>query len=183
MADGDVKFICGPENPEDLAKVPGAPWVIVSAWQDDGYLSAVHTGDGSIVEIYPGQEPQARQDMELYGDCPGPMPENFWAHGISIRPGDDQVHTLFVVRHGGREAIEVFELDARGATPSVTWIGCVLPPAGGPAAPAQDFNSVIWHADGGLAATRFGVDEVVEWHPGGDWFLVPGTQGISAIGI
>ena len=121
--------------------------------------------------------------MELYGDCPGPMPENFWAHGISLRPGDDQVHTLFVVRHGGREAIEVFEVDGRGATPSVTWIGCVLPPAGGPAAPAHDFNSVIWLPDGGLAVTRFALDEVWEWQPGGGWSAVPGTQGISPNGI
>ena len=137
-----------------------SPWVIVSSWQEDGYLSAANTGNGTTVEIYPGEEPEARQDMELYGDCPGPMPEDFWAHGISLRPGDDGLHTLFVVRHGGRGAIEVFEVDGRGKTPSVTWIGCVLAPAGGPAAPAHDFNSVIWLPDGGLAVTRFAVDEV-----------------------
>ena len=100
--DGEVKFICGPENPEDLAEVPTSPWVIVSTWQDDGYLSAAHTGDGTTVEIYPGEEPQARQDMELYGDCPGPMPEDFWAHGISLRPGDDQ--TAHAVRRAARRA-------------------------------------------------------------------------------
>jgi hypothetical protein len=42
---------------------------------------------------------------------------------------------------------------------------------------------VIWLPDGGLAATRFALDEVVEWHPGGDWFVVPGTQGIGPNGI
>lgn len=179
-ADGEVRFICGLENPEDLAKVPSSPWVIVSAWQADGHLSAVPTRKGRTLEIYPGEDPQARQDTERYADCPGPMPENFWAHGLSLLPGDDEVHTLFVVRHGGREAIEVFELDGREATPSVTWIGCVLPPEG---APAQDFNSVVWLPDGGLAATRFAVDEVSEWHPGSGWSVVPGSQGISPNGL
>ncbi len=184
MGDGDVEFICGPVNPEDLAKVPGAPWVIVATYKNDGYLSAAHTGDGTTVEIYPGEEPQVRQDTELYGDCPGAMPEDFWAHGISLRPGDDQVHTLFVVRHGGREAIEVFEVDASGETPSLTWIGCVLQPPGGPPAPANDLNSVIWLPDGGLAVTRFAVvDEVWEWHRGDGWSAVPGTKGIGANGI
>ena len=27
---GDVKFVCGTTNPEDLYPVPGAPWVIAS---------------------------------------------------------------------------------------------------------------------------------------------------------
>lgn len=56
------------------------------------------------------------------------MPEELWGHGISVRPGDDGLHTLFVVRHGARESVEVF--DATGEVPSVTWIGCVLAPAG-----------------------------------------------------
>jgi hypothetical protein len=158
--------------------------VIVSTWQEDGYLSAARTDDGTTVEVYPGEEPHSRQDTDLYGDCPGPMPENFWSHGISLRPGEDQVHTLFVVRHGAREAIEVFEVDASGETLSLTWIGCVLPPPGGPAAPAHDFNSVIWLPGGGLAVTRLmGVDEVWEWHGGDGWSAVPGSQGVSPNGI
>ena len=180
--DYPVRFICGPENPEDLAEVPDTPWVIVSTWQDDGYLSAARL-DGQTFQIYPGEAPQARHDMDLYGECPGPMPNDFWAHGISLRPGEDGVHTLFVVRHDGREAIEVFEVDARHGTPSLTWVGCVLPPEGGPAAPAHDFNSVIWLPDGGLAVTRPAVNEVAEWHPGSGWSPVPGSQGISPNGI
>ena len=28
LPDGDVWFVCGPVSPEDLAVVPGSPWVI-----------------------------------------------------------------------------------------------------------------------------------------------------------
>lgn len=181
--DGRVSFICGPENPEDLAEVPGTPWVLISSWQADGYLSAANARTGKAVEVYPGNRPRARHDTERYGDCPGPMPEDFWAHGISLQPGERGVHTLYVVRHEGREAIEVFEVDARRHTPRLTWIGCVLPPEGGPEAPAHDFNSVIWLPEGGLAVTRPAVDEVWEWKPDSGWAAVPSTAGISPNGI
>ena len=40
LPDGDVWFVCGPVSPEDLAVVPGSPWVIVSGYEVDGYLCA-----------------------------------------------------------------------------------------------------------------------------------------------
>src|SRR5688572_12955319 len=63
-ADDGVRFIDGFENPEDLAEVPHSPWVMVSSWQDDGYVSAVHKGNERVVEVYPGAAPRADQDME-----------------------------------------------------------------------------------------------------------------------
>ncbi|MQA92654.1 MAG: hypothetical protein GEU90_20935 [Gemmatimonas sp.] len=159
--------------------MPKSPWVIVSTWQDDGYLSAAHLGTREAFEIYPGEAPEARQDMDLYGACPGPVTEGFYAHGISLRPGEGQVHTLFVVRHNAREAIEVFEVDGRGSRPSITWIGCVVPPEG----EGLGFNSVIWLPDGGLAVTSPATDDVWEWQPVSGWTEVPGSQGISPNGI
>jgi hypothetical protein len=47
----------------------------------------------------------------------------------------------------GRESIEVFELDARGAAPSAAWIGCVPMPNG------MSANSVAAFSDGALVAT------------------------------
>lgn len=178
-ADGDVQFVCGPENPEDLAHVPQSPWVLVSTWQNDGYLSAAHFGTRETFEIYPGEAPQARQDMDLYGECPGPLTEGFYAHGISLRPGDDHVHTLFVVRHNAREAIEVFEVDGRGSRPTITWIGCVLPPEG----EGLSFNSVVGLPDGGLAVTSPATNDVWEWQPGTGWAQVPGSVGGFPNGI
>ena len=34
-ADGDVQFLCGPVSPEDLAQIPGSPWVVASGMEDD----------------------------------------------------------------------------------------------------------------------------------------------------
>jgi hypothetical protein len=179
-ADNGVRFIDGFENPEDLAEVPHSPWVMVSSWQDDGYVSAVHKGNERVVEVYPGAAPRADQDMELYGDCPGPLTEDFYAHGISLEPGSKRTHTLYVVRHNGREAIEVFDVDARGAQPTLTWVGCILPPDDVP----LDFNSVAWVPDGdGVAVTSPGTDDVWEWDPVTGWAEVPGSQGISPNGI
>lgn len=172
-ADGAVEFVCGPENPEDLAWVPQSPWVIVSTWQDDGYLSAVHFGTREATRIYPSEAPSVRHDTELYGACPGPIHDRFYAHGVSLRPGKNRVHTLFVVRHNAREAIEVFEVDARGNLPQLTWIGCVLPPDGA----GLGFNSVIWLPDGGLGVTSPATNDVWEWQPDAGWAQVPGSVG------
>jgi len=55
--------------------------------------------------------------------------------------------TLYVVNHGGRESIEIFTLDAKGAEPTVTWIGCaVMPSHTWP-------NSVAPLPDGGMVVT------------------------------
>ena len=54
---------------------------------------------------------------------------------------------MYVVGHGGREAIEVFDVDASGAKPVLTWTGCVMTPDG------MGFNSVASFSDGSLLAT------------------------------
>ncbi len=97
--EGDVQFVCGPISPEDLALVPQTPWVIVASWEDDGYLSAVDSRDQSTARLFPIPTSQARHDTATFGDCPGMTTDGFRAHGISLRPGSDGAHTLYVVRH------------------------------------------------------------------------------------
>jgi hypothetical protein len=64
-----------------------------------------------------------------YAKCPGPLDPKLAAlHGLSLRPAQAGRYTVYATNHGGRESIEVFELDARGRTPSAVWIGCVLMP-------------------------------------------------------
>lgn len=55
--------------------------------------------------------------------------------------------TLYVVGHGGREAIEVFDVSAKSEMPASTWLGCVMTPDG------MQANSVASLADGSLLAT------------------------------
>ena len=84
-----------------------------------------------------------------------------------------------MVRHGAREAIEVFDLDARGGRPVLTWTGCAEAPEG------VTFNSVAALPGGGFAATHFAlpVGRVWEWAPGDGWTEVPGTETNGPNGI
>ena len=146
-ADGAVQFVCGPVNPEDLILVPQSPWVIVSSMEDDGYLSATDSRDYSSTVVFPAATSRSRHDTATYGSCPGVATDQFRPHGISLRPGPDGVHRLYVVRHGVRESVEVFEVDASGETPTLTWVGCAVAPD------ALSLNAVVPLPDGGFAAT------------------------------
>jgi hypothetical protein len=131
--------------------------------------------------------------METYGACPGaPAPGTLISHGLNIRTHADGSTTLYVVGHGGRESIEVFDVDTSGAAPVLTWQGCVLTP-GGMAA-----NSVAAMADGTLLATiplyhgvpinaamaGYNTGAVYRWSPGEAGFTrVEGTELPYANGI
>jgi hypothetical protein len=177
--DGDVQFVCGPGNPEDLAAVPESPWVIVSSMAADGGLYATDSRDHTSRPIFPLETSAPRHDAATYGSCPGPDTSGFQPHGLGLRPGADGVHTLYVVRHGDREAIEVFEVDAGGASPAVTWVGCAIAPEG------VRLNSVAALPDGAFVATHFRPDggELWEWQPGGGWSQVPGSEMAGPNGI
>ena len=169
--DGDVQFVCGPVSPEDLVAVPGSPWVIVSGMEDDGYLYATDTRTHRSAVLFPHATFRSRPDASFSG-CGGPVTRRFRPHGLSLRPGRNGTHTLYVVRHGAREAIEVFAVDVRGAMPAVTWVGCVEAPEG------VTFNSVAALPGGGFAATHFNrpMGELWEWQPDAGWATVPGSE-------
>ena len=175
--DGDIGFVCGPISPEDLALVPDTPWVIVASWEDDGYLSAADSRDQGTMRLFPTDTSRARHDTATYGSCPGMTTDRFRAHGISLRPGADGTHTLYVVRHGEREAIEVFEVDAGGETPGLTWIGCTVAPEG------LGLNAVVALPDGGFAASSPRTGDLWEWHTGDGWIRVPGSEEIGPNGL
>ena len=177
--DGDLEFVCGPVNPEDLAAVPDSPWVIVSSMADDGHLYATDTRDRTSRQVYPIESSAPRHDTALYGACPGPDTSGFRPHGLGLRPGNDGVHTLYVVRHGTRESVEVFEIDARGEAPAATWVGCAVAPDG------VGLNSVSALPDGGFVATNFqrSTGELWEWQPDSGWTEVPGSATAGPNGI
>jgi len=189
---GEYAFVCGPKNAEDLVLVPGTQWII-SSGMADGVLYLVDSEQKTFTELYPADAPRAQQDMETYGACPGsPDPNSFVTHGLNLRPGSNGHSTLYVVGHGGREAIEVFDVDANGETPVLTWTGCIMTPD------AMAANSVASLSDGSLLATiplHTGntISEalagkltggVYQWSPGDSGFtLVQGTQMPYANGI
>jgi len=177
--DGNVQFLCGPVSPEDLIAIPQSPWVIASGMEDDGYLYLVDVRDHASTTLFPIETSVSRHDMATYNSCPGPISGQFRPHGISLRPGNNGTHTLYVVRHGEREAIEVFEVDAGRGSPSLTWIGCVVAPE------PVSLNSVVALPDGGFAVTNFQlpVGELWEWQSVSGWEMVPGSQTSGPNGI
>ena len=177
--DGDLEFVCGPVNPEDLAAVPESPWVIVSSMADDGHLYAADTRDHTSRRIFPLETSAPRHDTATYGACPGPDTSGFRPHGLGLRAGAGDTHTLYVVRHGAREAVEVFEVVVGGASPAVTWVGCAVAPDG------VGLNSVAALPDGGFVATNFqrSTGELWEWQPGAGWTEVPGSATAGPNGI
>lgn len=142
------EFICGPQNAEDLVLVPGSSWIIASGMAPGSAIFLIDSKTKSWKDLYPADTPMARQEMDRYGACPGsPDPNNFITHGLHLRAGENGHSTLYAVAHGGREAIEVFDVDANGAKPELIWIGCVMLPEGMVA------NSVASFSDGSLIAT------------------------------
>jgi len=186
QASGGYGFVCGPQNAEDLVLVPGSRWIISSGMAPGAAIYLIDSQQKSWADLYPGDAPRAQQDMKTYSACPGsPDPNNFVTHGLNLRPGENGHSTLYVVGHGGREAIEVFDVDANGARPELMWTGCVMMPEGMVA------NSVASFSDGSLVVTvplhpdktiedAFAGEltgAVYEWSPGDSGFeLVQGTE-------
>jgi hypothetical protein len=183
-ASGDLKFVCGIKGPEDVVAVPGTPWLIAGSMVPGGGLHLINAETKVTRVLYPGDSAPVRMD-ERYKSCPGaPDPKQLIAHGLSVRGAPDGA-TLYVVNHGGRQSVEVFDVKTRGATPTLSWKGCVEMPAG------VEANSVVSFADGTLLATVFTLPgktledafqgrlsgAVYQWHPGGARFeLLPGTE-------
>ncbi len=178
-ADGDIEFVCGPVSPEDLYAIPDSPWIIVSSMVDGGNLYVTDTRDHRSRVLYPTATSQPRPDTDMYGACPGPLTREFRPHGINLREENDGRHTLYVVGHGARESVEVFEIDARAATPTATWIGCVVAPDG------TGLNSVAALPDNGFVATNFQrpEGELWEWQPASGWAKVPGSETSGPNGV
>lgn len=173
-----VSFVCGPVSPEDLVAVPDEPWVIAAGMEDNGYLYAVGVRDHRTEVIFPTASVRSRPDPALAG-CGSPRVEGFRPHGLSLRPGTGGRHTLYVVRHGARESIEVFDLDVGGPVPTLTWSGCVVAPDG------VVFNSVTALPEGGFAATHFRrpTGALWEWQADTGWIEVPGSTSMAPNGL
>jgi hypothetical protein len=179
---GDVGYVCGVTNPEDLVLVPGTPWIVSSGMAEGAGFYLVDSNTGNVDLL-----PFAAQHDASFALCTTPpTPQSLNTHGLNIRASGPGRAKLYVVGHGAREAIEVFDIDATGPPrPTLTWRGCVPMPEGLAA------NSVASFADGSLVATvlfmpgktfadsvaRRPTGAVFEWSPGDAGFtLVEGTE-------
>ena len=190
-----ISFLCGLRNAEDIVAIPGSDLLVGSSSRGngnpDGALFLIDTRARTSARLVPdwGGTP-----LPAYAACPGaPDSAHFNPHGIALRQSADGSHLLYVVNHGGREAIELFTLTTRGANASARWAGCVVLPEG------ASGNGVAPLADGGFAATQFFdtrrgdmITQLVElqktgaaylWHPGRGFSTIPGSAHSGDNGI
>ncbi len=193
---GGWNFVCGPVAAEDLVRVPGTKWIIGSGLPEKGNpgkLYLVDAGNKTWQTLYPGENPRNELDAKSYAACSGaPDAKTFGAHGIAVRADGKLTSTVLAVNHG-REAIEVFKLNAKGEKPTIRWVGCV------PMNKNTYVNSVAFLPEGGFVATKFfdpqapegfasimarkATGGVLEWHPETGIRPIVGTDLSGANGI
>jgi hypothetical protein len=188
-----MRFICGVDRPEDLARLPGTRWLIASGFMDGAGLKLVDIDAHTMRPWYTGDPVQHRRDESKYADCPAPPePRVFNTRGLSLRARGKGLYSLYAVNHGGRESIEIFAVDATTDVPSLMWTGCLVLTDGLVA------NSVVSLPDETILTTvltRPGTTMadyvegrvtggVYEWKPGAKGFrLIRGTEAAGNNGI
>ena len=196
---GSVRFVCDQSSPEDLVILPGGQWVIASGMGDKGGIRLINVRESTSTVLFPAPSAKVRPDSKTYKTCPGPLDAAgqaaFKAHGLYLHIGKSSVHRLFVVHHGSRESIEVFDVDVSAGPATLTWVGCAVAPEG------PGLNSVVGLADGGFIATNFhprvgerppwlqkarageNTGELWEWRPSSGWMVVPGSGAPGPNGL
>jgi hypothetical protein len=184
-------YICGQQAPEDLVAV-GPDWAVASSYTGSGGVTLIRLRDRMSYSAYPSDSATEALDASTYPDCPGPPSSGaFTTHGVYATPGSGPMHKLFVVGHGARESIEVFDVDTSGDLPAITWVGCAIAPD------PIGLNSVRGLPDGGFITTNFlprGEDsagmmngepngQLWEWHTATRWQQVPGSEAAGANGV
>jgi hypothetical protein len=186
---GGLSFVCGVTNVEDLVRVPETRWLIGSSMRQARaaatpgaalYLidTVGKTVSTAVIAIEPAKDGP-------FAGCPAPDPTRLGTHGLELRAGEGGMHTLYVINHGGRESLEVFRVDARGATPTIAWTGCLMMP------PNTWANSVAALPGGALAISKFADLDTLSmepvfrreitgvtyiWKPGAGFSELPGAR-------
>jgi len=147
----ELRFICGLKGaPEDLVRAPDSDWIIASGYVQGGAEGGLTLID-TVSKLAQRAALSAQKPRAPYTDCDGPPDAaHFATHGLNLKRTGRGKGLLYAVGHGGREAIEVYEVSAGGKDlPKLSWIGCVRPAAG------AFMNAVAPFADGRIAYTDF----------------------------
>lgn len=151
QAVGNLVPLCGWQRPEDMELLPDGDHIIVSEMEEDhgavaGSLALLRVSDSNKLRL-----DHAQADLsQVWGSdqCNEPPPANFAPHGIHLSQRVDQRWQLLVVNHGGREAVEFYEVLNSDDGYRLLWRGCVEPPQG------SFLNDVVAVTDGGFVATH-----------------------------
>ena len=171
---GGLHFVCGLQQPEDLALVPDSHWVITTGMATGGAggLFLIDTRAKSAHKLELGREIAFDADHAAFQGCFHrlPIPPSFLPRDSICASSARDIFELNVVSHGTRESIEIFDVDASKAEPVLSWRGCVPLPEGNAG------NSVTSAADGTLYATIFvkpgtTFQQMLEGKPTGDVYV------------
>jgi SMP-30/Gluconolactonase/LRE-like region len=183
---GGVEILCGTHSPEDLELTPDGKYLIVSQFvngRPGGGMPGLVLLD--LAKKTYSSIPITAEPRKDWGDaaCPGPVGDKMIPHGISLGKRTGGAIQLYVVNHGGRQSIEMFELKQAAGNWTLVWHGC--------AATMAEFNDVAVLPDGGFIATHptslaQGANTdlfsgkpsgaVVRWMPGKGETELPGTR-------
>jgi hypothetical protein len=105
-ASGDVSYVCGLKNPEDLVLVPGTQWIVSSGMAEGAGFYLVDSNAGSFSPL----TFTARHDPAFASCATPPTAQTLNTHGLNVRATGPGRARLNVVGHGAREAIEVFDV-------------------------------------------------------------------------
>jgi hypothetical protein len=146
---GDIEVLCGTRSPEDLELTPDGKYLIATQFINLGRTGAVGAGMAlydlakkTFTKMAVTDEPD-----KAWGDpaCPGPIDDALVSHGESLAKRKNGAWALYVVNHGGRQSIEMFELMPAGGSWALAWHGCEVA--------AHEYNDVAILPDGGFVGT------------------------------
>ena len=130
---GAIEPVCTFQNPEDLALLPDGRTLLVSQFgamdgSAPGSLAVFDTLRREVRVVFEGGGNET--PSEGWGDpaCPGAPSAALAPHGIDLGRRPDGRLELLVVNHGGREAIEFFEVEPAGLETSSTGAAAQRPP-------------------------------------------------------
>jgi len=147
---GSIEILCGTRSPEDLELTPDGRFLLVPQFVTP--RGNTPPGQGLtlfdlIAKLY-SKLPVTAEPTKGWGDpaCPGPIGDALVPHGISLLKRRDGAQQLFVVNHGGRQSIEMYELKPAAGAWTALWRGCVPT--------MYEFNDVAALPDGSFIATH-----------------------------
>ena len=206
LAERGIQPVCGFQNPEDLALLADGTVLVSQMGSMDGGrpgdISLYDPDSGQRSSLFPSGGPGALPHVGARAagwgadDCPGPPGREFAPHGLDLAERPDGRLQLLVVNHGGREAIEFFEVLGRDGGSALEWRGCAIPEE------SVLMNDVAALPDGGFLATKmfpgggasslwhglramagFNTGYVMEWSAESGFRELPGTRAVAPNGI
>lgn len=146
---GNIDVLCGAHMPEDLELTPDGKYLIATEYVNQGRSGVAGAGMQlfDLAKKTFAQMNITAEPDKSWGDasCPGAIGDALISHGESLAKRRDGKWALYVVNHGGRQSIEMFELKKAADSWALVWHGCEVG--------AHEYNDVAILPDGGFVGT------------------------------